>query len=213
MAQCYYYLMDPVNAMTYFQRARRALGADIEEDTAADIADKIRRLEDKVARLVIDVNVDGATVEVDGARIGRSPILDPVYVLPGTVVVRASLRSGASAEERVVADRGRGAPGSRTLAGPGGGEYLDPPTAITGEDGTATTYLVSGPQPSMYRQVWVCAGDFEGLKSDTVKFTIAGPPAHITIRRNLGEITKYPATYGKQCAAIVTDINGNPVAG
>jgi len=119
MAQCYYYLMDPVNAMTYFQRALRAMGADIDEDTAADIADKMRRLEDKVARLVIDVNVDGATVEVDGQRVGRSPILDPVYVLPGTVVVRASLRSGVSAEERVVADRGREVRVRLTLAAPG----------------------------------------------------------------------------------------------
>ncbi|MFP4014310.1 MAG: Ig-like domain-containing protein [Chitinispirillaceae bacterium] len=98
------------------------------------------------------------------------------------------------------------------LNGPGGGEYLDPATATTGADGTAKTHLVSGTTPSMYKQVRISASDFSGIRSDTAKFTIAGPPHEITIRRNMGEITKGDATYGKKVAAIVSDVNGNPVA-
>jgi hypothetical protein len=97
--------------------------------------------------------------------------------------------------------------------GPGGGEYLDPPTAITAEDGSAITYLVSGKTPSLFRQVWVTAGDLSALKSDTLKFTIAGPPHAITIRQNIIEGVDYKdGTFGLPCAAIVTDVNGNPVA-
>ncbi|MBD3422103.1 MAG: hypothetical protein GF398_18475 [Chitinivibrionales bacterium] len=99
------------------------------------------------------------------------------------------------------------------ISGPGGGEYLEPPTAITGLDGSATTYLVSGSIPSKYREVEIVGGDFTAIKSDTVRFTIAGPPHYITIRRDIGELVDYPnGTYGKKVAAIVTDINGNPVA-
>lgn len=99
------------------------------------------------------------------------------------------------------------------LAGPSGGEYLDPPYAITGDDGVASTNIVSGRTPSSFREVWISAGDFASVKSDTLKFTIAGPPKYITIRTNLlqGKNPK-DGTFILPCAAIVTDVNGNPVA-
>lgn len=99
------------------------------------------------------------------------------------------------------------------LSGPGGGEHLEPATAATGIDGVATTDLVSGATPSTHRQVLVQASDFSSVKSDTVKFTIAGPPAFITIRSNVikGE-NPNDGTFALPCAAIVTDVNGNPVA-
>jgi hypothetical protein len=99
------------------------------------------------------------------------------------------------------------------LAGPSGGEFLDPPYAITDEDGVASTNLVSGKNPSTFKGVWISAGDFHSVRSDTLKFTIAGPPKYITIRTNLLK-GKNPndGTFILPCAAIVTDVNGNPVA-
>jgi hypothetical protein len=96
--------------------------------------------------------------------------------------------------------------------GPSGGEYLSPPAALTGDDGVAQTYLVAGKTPSTFRQVWVTSGSFSTVKSDTAKFTIVGPPAYITIRSNVLK-GKNPndGTFALPCAAIVTDINGNPV--
>jgi len=97
--------------------------------------------------------------------------------------------------------------------GPSGGEYLDPPTAITGDDGKATTYLVSGKTPSEYQEVWIAAGSFSSVKSDTVKFTISGPPCNINIGTNIEKgINPNDGTFILPCAAIVTDVNGNPVA-
>jgi len=99
------------------------------------------------------------------------------------------------------------------IHGPGGGEYLDPPTATTAADGSVTTYIVSGSTPSMFRDVLVAAGDLSSIKSDTIKFTIAGPPHNITIRTNiLTGIDYKDGTFGLPAAAIVTDVNGNPVA-
>ena len=99
------------------------------------------------------------------------------------------------------------------IHGPGGGEYLDPPTVTTGIDGSVTTYLVSGTTPSKFRDVWVVAGDLSAIKSDTVQFTIAGPPYKVSIGYNILDGHDFKdGTFGLPCAAIVTDINGNPVA-
>jgi adhesin/invasin len=99
------------------------------------------------------------------------------------------------------------------FSGPGGGEYLNPPTAITAADGSATTNLVSGTIPSMFHGVGVVASDISGIKSDSVLLTIAGPPYRVSIGVNLLEGQDFnDGTFGLPCAAIVTDINGNPVA-
>jgi hypothetical protein len=99
------------------------------------------------------------------------------------------------------------------LEGPGGGEYLDPPTAITNSEGIATSHLISGNVPSMYHEVELVAGDFTAVKSDTVRLTIAGPARYITVRTNILTGVDYKdGTFGLPCAAIVSDINMNPVA-
>ncbi len=99
------------------------------------------------------------------------------------------------------------------LEGPGGNVRFDPPTATTGYDGVATTSFISGSIPSMYNEVMIVAGDFAGIKSDVVRLTIAGPPKYITVRSNiLKGINPNDGTFGLPCAAIVSDINGNPVA-
>ncbi|MBD3315875.1 MAG: hypothetical protein GF344_08825, partial [Chitinivibrionales bacterium] len=102
---------------------------------------------------------------------------------------------------------------SNMLDGPGGGERIVPPSAVTRLDGTAETFLLAGTIPSRFREIKVVASDFGTIKSDTIFFTIAGPPAAITIRRDIGEIQdNNDGTYTMRCAALVTDVNGNPVA-
>ena len=96
--------------------------------------------------------------------------------------------------------------------GPGGGEYLEPATAATAADGTASTYLISGTIPSVFKGVRIKASDFAGNESNTISFTIAGPPHNISVNRNIKDVVTYPAAYGSNVAVLVTDINGNPVA-
>jgi hypothetical protein len=99
------------------------------------------------------------------------------------------------------------------FSGPGGGEYLNPPSAITADDGSASTNLVSGTVPSMFHGVGIVASDISGIKSDSVLLTIAGPPYRVSIGVNILEGHDYKdGTFGLPLAAIVTDINGNPVA-
>lgn len=97
-------------------------------------------------------------------------------------------------------------------SGPGAGEAIDPPTAITNESGMATSNLISGSSPSKQQDVWVIASNYNGVKSNVFKFTIAGPPAHIAFKKDVGQISENPnGTYTKNCAALVTDVNRNPV--
>jgi len=99
------------------------------------------------------------------------------------------------------------------FAGPGGGEYLDPPMVITGADGTASTNFVSGSAPSTFRGVGLVVSDISGIKSDSVFVTIAGPPVNVALGVNLLKGYDYKdGTFGLPCAAIITDINGNPIA-
>ena len=97
-------------------------------------------------------------------------------------------------------------------SGPGAGENLDPPTATTNIGGMATTNLVSGDMPSKQQDVKVYASSFSGVLSNVVKFTIAGPAAYVSIGKDLGDIVENAdGTYSYRIAAIVTDINRNPV--
>jgi len=97
--------------------------------------------------------------------------------------------------------------------GPGGGEYIDPPSALTGADGSISSFLVSGTATSTFHGVGVIASDVSGVKSDTVLFTIAGPPNQVSIGVNMLKGVDYQdGTFGLPCAAVVTDVNGNPVA-
>jgi hypothetical protein len=98
-------------------------------------------------------------------------------------------------------------------SGPGTGEHIDPASAITGDDGAATSFLISGTAPSMFHGVGIVASDVSGVKSDTTLFTIAGPPNKVSVGVNLQKGTDFQdGTFGLPCAAVVTDINGNPVA-
>ena len=63
------------------------------------------------------------------------------------------------------------------IAGPGTGEYIDPPVVATTVDGIATANFVSGSTMSKFREVGIVASSINGIKSDSVYLTIAGPPA------------------------------------
>ncbi len=107
MGYCYYFLIEPAQAMTYLSRARTALGDALDPATARDIETKMARLRDKIGTLRIVVNVDDAEVQVGGEVVGRSPLAEPVYVLPGTVTVRATGPGGVARQVSAVAERGR----------------------------------------------------------------------------------------------------------
>lgn len=111
--------------------------------------------------------------------------------------------------------------GFKMIKGAGGGdEVISPPAAYT-ENGSATSIMKAGSVISFYRSVRVAAValDIVGsdtliiASSDTVPFTISGPPHYVSIGVNvLKGINPDDGTFSLPTAAVVTDVNGNLVA-
>lgn len=111
------------------------------------------------------------------------------------------------------------------IAGPGTGEYIDPPVVATTVDGIATANFVSGSTMSKFRGVGIVASSINGIKSDSVYLTIAGPPFAIALGTNVISpcprspnvdtavlIDNNDGMWGLRVGALVGDANGNPVA-
>jgi hypothetical protein len=146
------------------------------------------------------------TIQVDTIRIVATPAVIGINGGRARIVATVTDAHG---------NRVANVPISFNMAnGPGGGEFIDPATAFTKEDGTATVEVVSGTIPSAFGGVDVWASDISNTRrSNAVKITMAGPPRYISLRRNMETITTPgPATYGEQLEALVSDVNGNPVA-
>jgi Bacterial Ig-like domain (group 1) len=111
--------------------------------------------------------------------------------------------------------------GFKLIKGAGGGdEVINPPATYT-ENGSATSVFKAGSVISFYRSVLVAAValDIVGTdtivlaSSDTVPFTVSGPPHRVSIGVNvLKGLNPNDGTFGLPTAAVVTDVNGNLVA-
>lgn len=104
----------------------------------------------------------------------------------------------------------------KLLQGPGGGEAIVKPVAIT-QAGVAVSQLAAGSVASGYRGVLVVASI--GAIADTSKLTISGPAHIVTVSRpeddsvtvaNGGVMDE--TTFGFFTGAVVQDVNGNFVA-
>ena len=104
----------------------------------------------------------------------------------------------------------------RILQGPGGGENILKPVALT-QAGVALSQLQAGSVPSGYRGVLVVAS--VGSIADTSKLTISGPAHIVTVSRpqddsvgvdNGGILDE--TTFEFFTGAVVQDVNGNAVA-
>lgn len=111
--------------------------------------------------------------------------------------------------------------GFKMLKGAGGGDETITPPAVYAENGSATSLFKAGSVISFYRSIRVAAvamdivnGDTLVIaSSDTVLFTISGPPHRVSIGANiLKGINPDDGTFALPAAAVVTDVNGNLVA-
>jgi hypothetical protein len=108
-----------------------------------EIAKKaLSQAEAKLSKLVVEVDVDGAEITVDGVPAGRSPMgPDPAYVEPGDRVIRVQKEAYATFEQHQMFEAGRTAQIKVALRT---GEVLPAPAAsVSRVDAT-----VSAPAPT-----------------------------------------------------------------
>ena len=96
----------------------------------------------KVSRLDISVDLPGADVVVDGKFVGKSPLVDPIFVEPGPHTVE--LRLGEKLKSFQV-DLAKGVPHPMSVALAGSGEYSGPKLPIIlGGAGLGLVALAAG---------------------------------------------------------------------
>ena len=122
------YYEDAGNHLQQFLRELPAASADQRATAEKGVADVKRRS----GMLVVTVDAGGADISIDGATVGRSPLLDPIFVKPGKHTVFAAYQGKSSAS---VVDVKIGAVAGATLslgvAGAPAPAVVTPPSAGT----------------------------------------------------------------------------------
>jgi len=83
IAQTYFQLREYVEARDAMARYLREGGTAIEPDRQAAAQKDLADLEKRVAKVTVSVNVNGATVLVDGKKVGITPLSEPISVSEG----------------------------------------------------------------------------------------------------------------------------------
>lgn len=92
---------DYAAALKYLQDYLARGGAEIDAERRAQVTQDIGRLKNKVARLLVRADVDGAEVAIEGAVVAKTPMTAALTVNPGLVHLRVS-RDGYATETRTL---------------------------------------------------------------------------------------------------------------
>lgn len=131
LASCYHALDRKLKALEILFRLRMEYEDHIDPDMAAAVAAMESEIRAKLATLTVKVNIRGATVKLNGAELGKSPLVEHRLVNSGKHELEVSapgytaqkrrieLAAGAkkTAEFKLVRDRSEPLPISTTAAG------------------------------------------------------------------------------------------------
>ncbi len=132
---------DGGNHLQQFLRENPSASPDQKTSAEKGVADAKK----KSGYVVIGVDVNGAELSIDGAAVGKSPLLDPVFVKPGKHTVVAT-HQGKSATTNVDAKPGTAAAANLSIGG--GPPVVAPVVApVPGPGPAATTPPPAAPPP------------------------------------------------------------------
>jgi hypothetical protein len=106
IAQTQYALHDFVSAYRSLKQYVAEGGSEIPADRRAQVDDMSAKLTERIARLEITTDVDGADIRIDDVSAGKSPLGEAVLVNVGTHKVGA-VKTGSPESVRVVTVAGR----------------------------------------------------------------------------------------------------------
>ncbi len=202
-------LQDYAAALRYFERYLGDGGADVPADKKTKVQGELDKLQKRVARITVDVNVEGAEVLVDDVSIGKSPLTEPVLVSAGRrkIVVNKGgatqtrvidVAGGDTTKVSIELEQAKGPTGS------GGGGLVVPP-------GGQTTEPSSGGGPST--GFWVSLGVTGALGVGTVVTGVLALSAKSKFDDTIAKVGVTPtdvddARTKTRTLALVTDILG-----
>ncbi len=88
------------SAMTAFEKFLVS-ARDASSEAIADARKAVEELRPKLGRVRIECQIPGAEVNIDGKVVGKAPLLDPIWAMPGRHQITA-LAAGASPEVETV---------------------------------------------------------------------------------------------------------------
>jgi tetratricopeptide (TPR) repeat protein len=83
LALCYLILERYEDAIETIEKLKKSFGDELKGGWAREIAAFEKKLKSTIVKLEIGVNVDGATVELDGSEIGKTPLGKPLIIRRG----------------------------------------------------------------------------------------------------------------------------------
>lgn len=101
IGQAYFQLRDYANALMTLRRFALEGGDRIGPEDRATLDAELPDLANRVGKVTIACNVDGAMVLVDDEAVGTTPLRDPVLVSAGTRVITATYKGRAQVRQRV----------------------------------------------------------------------------------------------------------------
>jgi hypothetical protein len=102
IGQSYFQLRDYANALTTLQRYAAEGGDRIGKEDRATLDSELPDLANRVARVTLESNVDGASVLVDDQAVGKTPLREPVLVSTGMRKITA-MADGRAPVQRSIA--------------------------------------------------------------------------------------------------------------
>jgi hypothetical protein len=101
IGQSYFQLRDYANALAALQRFASDGGERISKDDRATLDAELPDLADRVAKVTVTSNLEGATISVDDQVIGPTPLRDPVLMSAGSRRITATYEGRATVQQRI----------------------------------------------------------------------------------------------------------------
>jgi hypothetical protein len=106
IGQCYFQLRDYANALVTLQRFAAEGAERIGAEDRATLDAELPDLANRVGRITVSSNLDGATVSVDDQVVGTTPLHDPVLVSMGMRKISATHEGRAPVLQRLAVAAG-----------------------------------------------------------------------------------------------------------
>lgn len=213
-------LQDYASALRAFEQYMKEGGKDVPPKRKTEVEAELAKLRTRVAKLTIEVNVEGAEVSVDDIVVGKTPLTEPLTVSAGRRKISVS-KSGMTTATRTI-DIAGGDVQKVPL------ELVEPQTTVVTTTtnpttGNVETTTVTAPKPTIvevppqktknWTPVWIGVGVTGGLAIGTAVFGVLalGQKSTFDTRvSTLGQSTKSidDARSSTRTFALVTDVVG-----
>lgn len=156
-------LQDYASALKAFEQYLREGGKDVPAKRKTEVEAELLKLRTRVAKVTVDVNVEGAEISVDDVVVGRSPLSEPVTVSAGRRKISVTKTGMTSATRMIDIAGGDVQKVPLELVDPQAANTARPPPPVTPESDTPTTTPVTVVPPPPVKTknmtpVWIGLG-------------------------------------------------------